>query len=46
MNLKPVLSACFDLRFRPYTTPEEFKKATIIGHCGFVLEEYSVRAIT
>ena len=29
-----------------HTTPEEFKNATITGHCGFVFEENSEREIT
>ena len=29
-----------------YTTPEEFKNATITGHFGFVFEKNSLREIT
>jgi len=32
--------------FSAHITPEEFKKATITGHLGFVFEENPVREIT
>jgi len=32
--------------FSVHTTPEQFEKAAITGHFGFVFEENSVRQIT